>query len=153
METQADYMAEFMNRWQKEDISSFDPKREAVDDFMEQKDALMQETVWAGNCPCWYKDRKSGKIIALWPGSMLHYMEALASPRWEDFDITYRTKNRFAYLGNGFSQTELTPDIDPVFYIRERDDGVPISKGLRLQSTYNAKTIGNVLNVVKKATM
>ncbi|KAH7083601.1 hypothetical protein FB567DRAFT_604618 [Paraphoma chrysanthemicola] len=153
METEADYMAQFMNRWQKEEVSSFDPKLEAVNDFIEQKDAGMQNTVWSGDCPCWYKDRRSGKVTALWPGSMLHYMEALANPRYEDFDITYRTRNRFAYFGNGFSQTELNPNIDPVFYIREEDDGIPISRGLQLQSTYNAKTIGNVLDVVKKATM
>lgn len=153
METEADYMAQLMDRWQKEDVTSFDPKLEAVNEFIEQKDAAMSRTVWVGDCPCWYKDRRSGKIIALWPGSTLHYMEALAQPRYEDYDITYRSGNRFAYFGNGFSQTELCPDIDPVAYIRDGDDGVPISRRLQLGGTWNAKTIGDVLTIAKKITM
>ncbi|KAF2845806.1 FAD/NAD(P)-binding domain-containing protein [Plenodomus tracheiphilus IPT5] len=153
METEVDYMAQFMDRWQKEDVTSFDPKLEAVNDFIEQKDAAMSRTVWAGDCPCWYKDRRSSKIIALWPGSTLHYMEALAQPRYEDYEITYRSGNRFAYFGNGFSQTELCPDIDPVAYIRDGDDGVPISRRLQLGGTWNAKTIGDVLTIAKKLTM
>ncbi|KAL1795478.1 hypothetical protein ACET3X_005702 [Alternaria dauci] len=150
METAADYIAQLMNRWQKEDVTSFDLKPEAVNDFIQQKDAALSRTVWASDCPYWYKDRRTGRIIALWPGSTLHYMEALAQPRYEDYYITYRSGNRFAYFGNGFSQTELCPYIDPVAYIRDKDDGVPISRRLQLEGTWNAKSIGNVLGIVKK---
>jgi hypothetical protein len=142
IEIQADYIAQFLNRWQKEDIASFDPKVEAVDDFMQQKDAFMPSTVWDSNCLSWYKDPRSKKITALWPGSTLHYMETLANARYDDFDVRYRT-NRFAYLGNGFSQTELNPHIDQAYYIRERDDGQPVSRSL--QSTFNAKDLGDRL--------
>ena len=35
-------------------------------------------------------------------------MEVLERPRYEDFDIKYKNRNRWQYLGNGFS----TRDVD-----------------------------------------
>ena len=142
MELTATYIATFMNRWQKENIRSFDPKKEAVDDFMEQKDLFMQKAVWSSNCKSWYKNGSTGKVTAVCPGSSHHYMETIAQPRYEDYDITYTTKNRFAYLGNGFSQMELNPNIDPIHYIREKDDdGKSVFPDL--MSTFNVKDIGD----------
>ncbi|KAL4861469.1 hypothetical protein BDV12DRAFT_191055 [Aspergillus spectabilis] len=146
IELQGSYIAEFLNRWQKEDIKAFDPKLDAVNDFMEQKDLFMETTVWNTHCQSWYKNPQTGKITALWPGSTLHYMETLANPRYEDFDVTYTTKNRFAYLGNGFSQREMNPKVDPVFYIRDHDDKSSVFGSLF--STYNAKDIGNKMEVL-----
>ncbi|KAI7082988.1 flavin-binding monooxygenase [Hortaea werneckii] len=151
IEIQGEYIAQLMNRWQKEDITSFDPKLEAVDDFMEHKDAFMPTTVWHSGGESWYKDPHSKKITALWPGSSPHYMEALAHVRYEDYDVTFLGNNRFAYLGNGFSQTELDPTMDKAYYIRGKDDGQPICRNL--QSTYNAKTIGDLLTVSKNFTL
>lgn len=31
----------------------------------------------------------------------------LENPRYEDFDITYRSLNRFQFLGNGFTRDEV----------------------------------------------
>lgn len=148
IEMQGEYMAQFLNRWQKEGLASIDPRQDAIDDFMAQKNAFMEHTVWSSACQSWYKDRKTGKITALCPGSTPHYMEALASPRYDDFGIKYHG-NRFAYLGNGFSQTELHPDADVVFYIRERDNGELLS--LDLQSIYNAKTAEKLLQAPPQA--
>ncbi|KAE8309703.1 hypothetical protein BDV41DRAFT_567147 [Aspergillus transmontanensis] len=86
---------------------TFEPKLEAVDDFMERKDSFMKSTIWENDCRSWFKNANTGKVSGLWPGSGLSYIEALAVQRFEDFHITYATKNRFAYLGNGFSQTYL----------------------------------------------
>jgi len=33
-------------------------------------------------------------------------MRALKKPRWEDYEFTYMTGNRFEYLGNGFTEEE-----------------------------------------------
>lgn len=151
IEAQGCYFAEFMNRWQKEDIRTFDPKLAAVDDFQEQKDLLMQRTVWNSSCQSWYKDRVSGKITALWPGSTLHYLEALAKPRYDDFDVTYACRNRFAYLGDGLSQAELRPQGDLTYYIREKDRGELLSR--TLMSTYNAKDSVSRLSVPLGATI
>ncbi|KAF9893699.1 hypothetical protein FE257_009867 [Aspergillus nanangensis] len=147
IELQGSYIAEFLNRWQKEDIASFDPKREAVDDFMTQKDLFMDRTVWATSCQSWYKNPASGKITALWPGSTLHYMETLATPRYEDFDVRYvGGGNRFAYLGNGFSQLEMRAGADLTYYLREKEDGRSVFASQF--STVNAKDEGDKMRVV-----
>ena len=40
----------------------------------------------------------------------------LKTPRYEDYEIEYQTKNRFQFMGNGYTATELDPDGDPVWY-------------------------------------
>jgi hypothetical protein len=41
------------------------------------------------NSTCIDKDRTTGKITAVWPGSSNHFMELIESPRYEDFEIQY----------------------------------------------------------------
>jgi hypothetical protein len=53
----------------------------------------------------------SRTLILVYPNVQL-----LTSPQ-----ITYRG-NRFAWLGNGYSQTELDPTCDLGYYIRFEDD-------------------------------
>lgn len=151
IELQGSYIAEFLNRWQKEDIRTFHPKIDAVNDFMEQKDSFMQKTVWMTNCQSWYKDSSTNKVTALWPGSTLHYMETLAKPRYDDYEVTYASKNRFAYLGCGFSQHELNPNADLTYYIRTRDDGSSVFGNLF--STFNAKDSGAKMRGTTTATI
>jgi hypothetical protein len=143
IELEGSYFALFMNRWQKEDIRSYDPKKAAVDDFIEQKNLFMKTTVWDSHCQSWYKDPKTGNITALWPGSSTHYMEALSTPRYEDYDIDYSTRNRFQYFGNGFSQLELDPRADPAYYIRDHDDRSSLFR--EPFSTSNAKSATELL--------
>jgi hypothetical protein len=57
---------------------------------------------------CRYKNgKKHGKVWGPWPGSSLHYLEIMSTPRWEDYEIRYLNKNRFTYFGNGRTQREL----------------------------------------------
>ncbi|QMW37023.1 hypothetical protein G4B11_000259 [Aspergillus flavus] len=112
IEAQEHYIAKFLNRWQKEDIRTFEPKLEAVDDFMEQKDLFMKSTIWENDCRSWFKKRqhRQGQWIVAWERAKLY--RSVAVQRFEDFYITYATKNRFTYLGNGFSQTHLQLESD-----------------------------------------
>lgn len=48
-----------------------------------------------------------GKVWGPWPGSGPHFLETIASPRWEDWNYKYLTSNRFQYLGNGTTQREV----------------------------------------------
>lgn len=69
-------------------------------------------------------------MLALWPGSALHYLEAIRDPRWEDW--TFKTEdgaNRFSYLGNGHSFVEANQE-DLSYYIRDHDDS-PIDPVLK----------------------
>ena len=89
----------------------------------------MRDTIWKSGCRSWYKSHTvDGRVSALWPGSSLHYLEAMQYIRADDFDVEY-AGNRFAWLGNGFSQTELDETCDLAYYIRETDDSPYLSKG------------------------
>jgi hypothetical protein len=39
-------MLKFIDRYQTENIHSFIPKQEAIDDFVEHKDKIMSNSVW-----------------------------------------------------------------------------------------------------------
>jgi len=144
IEAQADYMLQLIDRYQTRNIRTFAPTHEAISDFIAHKDNFMTKSVWADPCRSWYKNRPDGPITALWPGSTLHYIEALLELRIEDWDVKY-SGNRFAWLGNGYSQTELDPTADWGYYIRDKDDDGPATTGgkRRLMSKSGTMT-GNV---------
>ncbi|EFX00491.1 flavin-binding monooxygenase [Grosmannia clavigera kw1407] len=123
IEAEVEYIVKMLSKFQKENLRSFEVKREAVRDFNEWKDVWMKESIWAEACRSWYKaGSASGKILALWPGSTLHYLEAIHEPRWEDWEFKQAAGgNRFGFLGNGHSTAEAFGG-DLSYYIRDRDD-------------------------------
>jgi hypothetical protein len=128
IEAQADYMLMVIDRWQTDCFKSFAPKTAAVDDFIDHKDRFMKNTVWENECRSWYKGNNAfGKVTALWPGSSLHYIEAMAYVRYDDYDIKYHG-NRYDWLGNGYSQSELDQTCNSAYYIRSVDDSPYLSK-------------------------
>ncbi|KAI4951987.1 hypothetical protein J4E91_003449 [Alternaria rosae] len=141
IEAQADYMCKLIDRFQTHNISTFAPRADAIDDFVAFKDEYMKRTVWNDGCRSWYKSLGAdGPVTALWPGSTLHYIEALMELRLEDWDVKY-TGNRFSWLGNGYSQTEIDPTADWAFYVRDRDDDEPISRLRKLQLINKSGTV------------
>ncbi|KAI8935358.1 hypothetical protein NX059_007942 [Plenodomus lindquistii] len=93
---------------QHDDLHWVAPKQDAVRDFQEYKDAIMDDMVWTGPCTSWYKNgKRDGKVWGPWPGSSLHYFEIIGSPRWEDYEIKYRNQNRFAFFGNGRTKRQI----------------------------------------------
>ena len=130
-ETQVDHILMLLDRWQTENIHSMSPKADAVEDFMVHMADFMAKTVWTEPCRSGYKNHKvEGRIPTLWPGSSLHCVEALTDTRADDWDIKY-TGNRFAWLGNGLSQTELDETSDLAYYIKNLDDSPYLSRGRR----------------------
>ncbi|KAF9888468.1 hypothetical protein FE257_008575 [Aspergillus nanangensis] len=132
VESQADYMLKLIDRFQTHNIATFSPQPEAVKDFIEYKDEFMKGTVWADACRSWYKPTPEGPVTALWPGSTLHYMEAMDEVRWDDWNVRYQG-NRFNWMGNGYSQTEVDQTADWGYYIRNKDDGEHMSRGKKLR--------------------
>jgi cation diffusion facilitator CzcD-associated flavoprotein CzcO len=118
LEATADYFIRIFNKMIKEDALSFNVRLEAQADFDHHTQKTMENMVWSGKCNSWYKNKK-GKVVALWPGSSLHYREVLESNRWEDYEWQYRG-NRFAYWGHGFAGVEHEADGDLAFYIKPR---------------------------------
>lgn len=126
IEAQADWILKVIDRYQTNNITQFAPKGDAVRDFVEHKEQFMTKTVWADPCRSWYKPRTDGPVVALWPGSTLHYIEAIKEVRWDDLEVKY-AGNRFSWLGNGYSQTELDREADLAYYIRDHDDDPPLT--------------------------
>ncbi|CVK94750.1 uncharacterized protein FMAN_13076 [Fusarium mangiferae] len=109
LELAVDYIFSCVRKLQTQNIGSLEVKREATDDFLEQRDKIMQGMGWTGSCVSWYKNGSdNGAVMGPWCGSIWHYKETLEVPRWEDFEIQYLEKIRFAYLGNGRTHRELS---------------------------------------------
>ncbi len=89
-------MTSWTRKMAEEDIKFIDVKPEVLNEFNAYADEIMQTLVWSGGCQSWYKNhRVDGKVTAVWAGSVIGYWEMLQSIRPEDFEIRYRTKNRF----------------------------------------------------------
>jgi hypothetical protein len=126
IETVGDYIIKCIRKIQKDNIATMVVKEAREKDFTEYADAYFEGTVFAEECRSWYKNKGTGAVVGLWPGSTLHCIEALRSPRWEDYDYTYldelearedgshmnglggnKRANRMAWLGNGWSVNQM----------------------------------------------
>ncbi|KAK6378802.1 hypothetical protein LTS17_006505 [Exophiala oligosperma] len=122
VETTVEYILKVIRKIQRESIKSMATKQEALDDIFAHMDELHKTTVWGEECRSWFKDGKKEGRIYIWPGSAIHFLKTMKEPRFEDYDITYRYKNRFAYLGDGSVKSNYggtTQDLAP--YIRSSD--------------------------------
>ena len=118
-EWHANYIIKMIRKMQKEAIRSYDPKIEAVRDQWVHTQELMKRLIWSGACPSWFKNGNlHGPVLAVHPGSRLHWFETMAEPRYEDYNIEYLHGNRFAFWGNGFSEIEAQGG-DFVWYLRK----------------------------------
>ena len=129
LEAETDYVVRLLRKFQKEDYATVEPKAQRVADFQAFVGAYFQGTVYMDNCTSWYRTEggKGDWICGLWPGSTLHALEALRSPRWEDWEYenTDEAKgNPLRWLGNGWSETQK--DGDPSWYIHPREVEVPV---------------------------
>ncbi|KAI2636933.1 FAD/NAD(P)-binding domain-containing protein [Hypomontagnella submonticulosa] len=129
IEAQADYICSFIDRYQTEpSIHSFWPKREVCEEFKQHVASAMDRLVWTDRCRNSHNNHTvGGRVPTTWPGSTLHYLEAVREPRVENWEIKYKG-NRFSWLGDGVSQTEWDPTSDLGYYIRSADDGQPGSR-------------------------
>ncbi|CZR66722.1 related to monooxigenase [Phialocephala subalpina] len=109
MEWTAEYILKWCKKIACEDISTVTVKKDIVDDFNIYSHEFLKRTVWAGGCRMWWKEGSvspDGKITAMYAGSVLHFKEILENLRGEDFEIEYKSKNRFRFMGNGFTARE-----------------------------------------------
>ena len=130
IESTGDYIIKAIRKLQKENIKSMVIKPRAVRDFTRYCDAYFDKTVFKDDCQSWY--RKDGQgvpsehVTGLWPGSTLHCIEALRSPRWEDYEYEYLEEengaevNTMGWLGNGWAVNQLREqvrDVDLSWYL------------------------------------
>ncbi|KAE9986270.1 hypothetical protein EG328_006273 [Venturia inaequalis] len=122
IETTIEYSIKMIKKIQSEHIKSIDVKQEALDELYSHFDEFHKDTVWKEECRSWFKDGKVKNRIHIWPGSTIHFLKTIKDPRFEDYNIRYRYKNRFAYLGNGDVKATASRDILGLSpYIRNSD--------------------------------
>lgn len=113
------YALQMIRKLQTEYVHSAAPKQDVTDDFNSHCQEWVRHTVWTEDCRSWYKNNETGRVNAVWPGSSLHYIEAIKNVRWEDYELKYTAegrKNRFAYLGMGTTEA-LVKKEDPSPYL------------------------------------
>ncbi|KAF9883564.1 hypothetical protein FE257_003163 [Aspergillus nanangensis] len=122
------YMLHMIHKFQTQDVRSVEVTQEAVDDFVEHTEVFMQRTAWSTHCRSWFKNGTvDGPITALHPGSRVHWFHMLEEPRYEDYKWQRFRKNRFSYLGNGFSTREESGK-DTAYYFDQPYGGYEFSK-------------------------
>lgn len=115
-----------LKKCQTEHIRALAPRADAVADYNEHIAAFMPRTAWAAPGRSWFKmGKEEGPVVALHPGSRVHFFHMLETVRAEDFEYVYDGEggkaraNRFGYLGNGFSTRELEGGQDSTWYLDE----------------------------------
>lgn len=119
IEAGGDYIVKCIRKIQKEDIVSMTPKTARVRNFSAYIDEYFKKTIYLDDCKSWYKNDggRGRRIVALWPGSTLHAIETLRSPRWEDFEYVYKDENPLRWLGNGWSTHQQEENGDTAYYL------------------------------------
>src|SRR5882724_390142 len=118
------YILKMIYKCQTESIKSLCPLPSAIREFTLHADVFLTRMAWSSYCRSWFKNGKAdGPVMALHPGSRIHWFHMMTQPRFEDWDWTYlNPSNRFAYLGNGFSVREgLGRDV--TWYFDNADEG------------------------------
>lgn len=104
------YVYKWLDKLQTQMIRSFEVQRSANEEYNQHMQRFLEWTVWTRGCRSWYKQGTiDGPVVAIYGGTSFHFMEAIKNPRWEDFHIDRLPEaraNRFAYLGDGFTQRE-----------------------------------------------
>lgn len=114
----ADYFVKWIDKISREGIATADVKQSVVDHFIRYSDQIHKTLTWTGACRSWYKkNRVDGRVTAAFAGSSLLFRKMIESIRGEDFNITYREANQFAFMGNGFTEYELNPENDLSWYV------------------------------------
>ena len=106
-----DYFIAALHKMQRDCIKSLLPKPNVTRMFNEHVQGFSKRTVWIESCRSWFKNGE-GRVTAPWPGTGLHFMEAVKWPRWEDYQIERRFGNEWAVLGNGFCWQEREKGLD-----------------------------------------
>ncbi|KAK4941743.1 hypothetical protein LTR10_018347 [Elasticomyces elasticus] len=114
----ADYMLKWFQKVATENIKSITPKTAVVKELISYGDQIHKTLIWTDSCTSWFKRNiPGGRVTAAFAGSALLFRKLISEVRAEDFDIEYWSKNRWEFLGNGFTEYELNPDNDLSWYV------------------------------------
>ncbi|KAL4989397.1 hypothetical protein BDW68DRAFT_186427 [Aspergillus falconensis] len=140
IEKEIDYITYCVDKMQRDNIRAMSVRKEAVERFTKHCDQYFSRTVFGMKCRSWYKGGSlNGRVTALWPGSSLHAMKALATPRWEDYTYDYVNDNPNGWLGDGWAEDERNKIIK-VDYLD--DDQVDFPTSVIAKEELNGRTNG-----------
>jgi hypothetical protein len=71
-------------------------------------------------------------------------MEALAHPRWEDFDYAYIDDNAFGWFGNGWTENEKNKMINVDYLNEDRIDFPLVEKAMTNGNSHVAESKGPI---------
>ncbi|KAF9874299.1 flavin-binding monooxygenase [Colletotrichum karsti] len=130
LEAAQNYVCRVIRKMQIENIRSIEVKAEVIKEYNEHAHEWLKRSVWSGGCRSWYNQGKpDGKITAQYPGSLVHWLFMMNRPRFEDYDIKYRSRNRFEFMGNGFTDIEV--DVGDVsWYLNPEEVAKPLFTSL-----------------------
>ncbi|OQU97838.1 hypothetical protein CLAIMM_03718 [Cladophialophora immunda] len=111
------YVIQVIRKMRKEHIRRLYPKDSAIEDFMEHTATYMPRTCWSDPCTSWFKQGTKDGPIVMWPGSRLAFFDLMETPNFEDYEIEYWSRNRWGWLGNGFSTIEFNGKSDITYYL------------------------------------
>lgn len=121
MEQAHKYMGQILRRMAFGDLKTIQPKKRHVENFTAYCDKYFEKTVYTAGCASWYttqlKDptgngKPATKVTALWPGSSVHYLRAMESVRWEDYELENVDTSDFGWFGNGRTAGEISATQD-----------------------------------------
>lgn len=124
-------MLQLIDRYQTENIHSFAPRQSASRAFTSHCRKYLERTVWMEGCRSHFKADKYNTRLTMWPGSSLHFSDALRELRAEDYEWVYSGHDQFAWLGNGLSATGNDPWSDLSWYVSQQDAGPWMSRRAR----------------------
>jgi len=137
------YALQVIKKLQTEYVKSLTPKQDVTDAFNEHCQEWVRHTVWVEECRSWYKNNETGRVNAVWPGSSLHYIEAIKTPRYEDFHIEYigpGKQNLWAFLGMGTVRALVNKeDVSPYLNVDNIDPEWMKAVGIDASKIYEAK--------------
>ena len=72
-ECETNYIMDVLNQTMSTDIDSVDVRKNVTEAFGEEMQALTSKMNFSGGCRSWYRRKKDGKNIILWPSNLYHY--------------------------------------------------------------------------------
>lgn len=108
LETTVNYVLQVIQKMQNDRIKSLTPKTDIIEAFKEHSDLFLHRTAWTAPCSSWFKQGRVDGPLPMFPGTRITFLEFLANPRYEHYDVEYcNSLNPFELLGNGFSVREF----------------------------------------------
>lgn len=104
------YIMSCIEKMQRERIASMTPKVSAIKAYHRHCNDYFNQTVYTEACGTWMRGTKKepDRVIAIYPGSFLHYREILSHPRWEDYDYEMVDgDDLYFFMGNGMTSSDI----------------------------------------------